>query len=280
MNQLSDRKDVLALTYQVRGLDRMIYDSLAIWDNSSFEVDENLVGTLVVYAEGITSGEQLALARTNLEKQVEEFVLALEWHYRSPLQQHRVSVKLPIIESADGAIHLSDFMGLSDAASCHVHPGKVPALMPQIPLECRRWIVTLTETTRLSSYVEEQLRRHYLIIEELWDEFSDGLDATRETSKQEIKWIRDFVSHPVCDKRSALVSFISSLLPSAIVQGADKPTVRFLRNVEHRNFVARYEVVSRVLATNLVQMKIDAVVAAANQEHPHKPSDGAPIRHE
>jgi hypothetical protein len=112
-----------------------------------------------------------------------------------------------------------------------------------------------TEANKLQAYVEEQLRRHYLIIEELWGEFQHTFGADVGERKKRVKLIRDFVSHESCCKRD-VIALVESDLASAVVSVQGKKRVRFLRNVEHRNFVGRFEVISRGLARSLVDMKM------------------------
>ena len=85
-----------------------------------------------------------------------------------------------------------------DQPSTQVKPRKVPPVIPEVPLEAERLVVMWKEVNKLGDYVEEQLRRHYLIIEELWDEFQNSFDVVDHTHKEQVKLIRHFVSHAFC----------------------------------------------------------------------------------
>lgn len=106
-------------------------------------------------------------------------------------------------------------MTLGDYVTLGISPKCIPDTLPQIPLEAKRWIQIWTESTKLHDYVEEQLRRHYLIIEELWQENHQILDASQKAEKLNIKLIRDFVSHASCINPE-VVSLVEKKLPSAV----------------------------------------------------------------
>ena len=127
--------------------------------------------------------------------------------------------------------------------------------MPEVPLGAERWIGIWVEACKLGDYVEEQLRRQYLIIEELWSEFQGGFDAQTRINKKQVKLIRDFVSHANCNNPD-IIALVEPDLPSAVVVVNGAKRVTFQRTVEHRNYISRFEVVSRDLARFLVDKKM------------------------
>jgi hypothetical protein len=67
--------------------------------------------------------------------------------------------------------------------------------------------------------------------------------------------LRDFISHPVC-RNQQLCEFIASNLPNAVISTTPWE-VRFDRtNLEHRNFVGRYDPKARSVANTLLDTAI------------------------
>lgn len=130
--------------------------------------------------------------------------------------------------------------------------------MPEVPLEAERWVGVWVEAFKLKDYVEEQLRRQYLIIEELWDEFKYSFNDKVRHDKKQVKHIRDFVSHASCHN-SDIIALVENDLQSAVVYVNGAKHVAFRRIVEHRNYIAKFEIKSRDLARDLVDKKMNQI---------------------
>lgn len=241
---------------EIEGLDRVLYEESAHWEKCLLVMKDISKAHVEMWESGIDTPQELELATGRIEKKLHRLVLALEWTYGQELRTKVMEVSLPSIDDANPAVLVESKIELEDQPSPQMKPRKVPPVMPEVPLEAERWVIIWKEVNKLGDYVEEQLRRHYLIIEELWDEFQNSFDANDHADKIQVNLIRDFVSHPICDNRN-VIAFVKSKLSSAVVTVKGSERVRFLRTVvEHRNYVAQFEVVSRKLAQSLVDMKM------------------------
>jgi len=248
--------DTLEIAYQVRGFRRKLYVPMPEWPGCIVEQDDNLDVTLRIVESGLTVDTDLASLVAFADARVRQLVLAWEFQFGHRLQLTRPNIAWPSFPDQDGTITIADTVLVSDFAEAEIVFAPPPEQIPQVPLGAERWIRTFVEAGDFSDYVEEQLRRHYLVIEELWDTYASKLDAVDQVRREDIGLIRHFVSHAECSSKK-VVQFISTHLPSAIVSGKSKPTVRFDRlSTEHRNFVARYEVDSGRIARKLIELAI------------------------
>lgn len=245
----------LEIEYQIVGLTRELYVPLPEWSGCEIRQDENFDLTLVVAEEGLSSGLDLEAIIRAHDVRIRRFVLAIEFQIGQSLQYRRTSVRGSMLSQRDGA-EVGDTILFSDSCEARIVGAPAPNEMPQAPLEAERWIRTFAEAGALSGFVEEQLRRHYLLIEELGDRFMANLEDVDRDEIEVTKILRDFVSHAECSGEK-VVRFVSEHLPSAVVSGRSRPTVRFDRlNPEHRALVARHEVRSARIARELVQHAI------------------------
>lgn len=264
----------MELTYNIKGFDRVLYNKPPSWRNCEFSMNEDekngITALLCVWEEinykEVNTIEQLERIEKELEQKVQSFILALKFMLKLPLKRELKEKKVPSIILQDGSVHCSSIAIASDELESDYMLSAPPKEMPSLPLECEPWVLTLVEAAVFKSYVEEQFKRQHLIIEELWGEFKhefndeemQKLKLKKEEIGKEIKWLRDFVSHAICNKKG-VVKFISKNLPTSIVPGG----VKFLRgDVNHRNFVARYEAKSRQLAHHLVEKKIAELLSS------------------
>ena len=148
-----------------------------------------------------------------------------------------INIFLPALE---GKFHMTN------------QPVSLPQSMPFVPLKFERHILTIIQAEELNDqndyYEDEQLKRWFLILEEL---------VSREDLREDpVKFVRDFVSHPVC-KSKELVDFIKQHLPSAVDHRNGREVVIFKRNEPlHRAFVSKYQNIARQWAKNLVRREI------------------------
>lgn len=249
--------DTLEIPYRIRGFRRKLYVPLPEWPDCIFEQDENLDVLVRIVEVGVTPDTDFQSVIAAADARVRQLVLAWELRYTCPLRIARLNIVWPEFPAKGGSVAIGDTVMFGDQAEAHIVSAPPPEQMPQAPLGAERWIRTFAEAGDFEDYAEEQLRRHYLVIEELQVQYIAELDPTDQEKCKEIGFIRDFVSHPECDRKKELVDFISAHLPSAVVSGRSKPTVRFDRlDIEHRNFVGRYVVDSDRIARRLIELAI------------------------
>lgn len=252
----------LEIKYQIRGFDRFLYSHKPSWPNCEFLQDSEESASVCIWRDNITNREQIELAKNSIEQTLKSFVLALQHSLAIPLRYRKIAEAIPAIELEDGGISLTESLSVATCVSMTVAPRTPPDAMPVIPLECETWVLTLAETQAFHGYPEECLKRHYLIIEELWDEFSEAFNSTTQATKYDLKLIRDFASHAICDS-TRVVDLVSRGLPSSVVQVKGKQGVKFQRsNTTHRNYIASFEAKSREIARKLVDMKIQKMSEA------------------
>lgn len=250
----------LEITYEITGFDRILYNQRPSWKNCEFSMEKENLAMLRIWEDGINNTSQIEPAENRIEQRVKSFILALEFSLGLPLKYTMKGKEIPTIIKVikDGVIRVTvtatTFAG-SEVFGI-ISPVEPPKEMPSLPLECEPWVLTLVEAYTFGRYVEEQFKRQYLIIEELWDEFEQEFDQTTKDIRKDLKFIRDFVSHPICNN-SSVVNFVSKDLPTSILRIGCKDYVKFPRNdISHRNFVAGFEAKSREISYALVEKKI------------------------
>ncbi|MGH8055335.1 MAG: hypothetical protein ACREP4_15600 [Stenotrophomonas sp.] len=248
--------DALEIKYQVRGLTRLLYLPPPQWPGVRFEQGEELDVTLHVTEVGVMLEMDLDALVDSNDARVRQLVLAWELQLGRRLTLRRIGITSALSKD-DGRAKLEDAVMFLDHCSATIVHAPAPAQMPQVPLAAERWVRTLAETSDFTGYVEEQLRRHYLIIEELWEPYASQFDTDDQAKQTSVRLVRNFVSHAEC-RSIEVVAFVSGQLNSAVVAGKQPPTVRFDRlSPEHRAFVARHEVESGRIARRLVHLAID-----------------------
>jgi len=240
---------------EIEGFDRVLYNSTTTWEGFCLSIIEDGKAEFQISIDGIDAIEQTPNTVQAAREQVERFMLAVEWAFGHELSYKIINIETQDFISEVGLAELRDGLNISDYAALEIPPKSAPTSIPQIPLEAKRWIQIWTESTEFNDYVEEQLRRQYLIIEELWQEYHQTLDTNQRTEKRNIKLIRDFVSHASCHN-AEIVSLVGHELPSAVEMVSGVKHVRFKRTTEHRNYISRFEAKSRELARALADAKI------------------------
>jgi hypothetical protein len=245
----------LRLVVKVERLDRVLYEEVAHWDKCLLSMENASKAHVEMWESGIDNTEDLELALPRIKERLRRLVLALEWNYGRELSVEVITVRAPSFGKVADLTVTDDSIEFESRAHAAVKPRQVPQEMPEVPLGAKRWVAMWTEIMKLGDYVEEQLRRHYLIIEELWDEFQNSFDVAACADKERVKLVRDFVSHASCDN-PAVIALVEHDLTSAVIMVNGKKRVAFQRTVEHRNYVSQFEAVSRGLARSLVAMKM------------------------
>jgi len=244
--------------YRLSGLDRVLYASVPQWPEGSFANLSDTEGELTLIATGITTPESLVLAQADLDERAEKFRLAISYRIGCPLilKLHHADIPDVLPTGVMQAHATTDF---SASATLTVLPSAPPEQLPQLPIDGARWIYTLAAIKRFEKFQEEVLKRLYLIIEELWPRFSEQATSEQRRIKQETKWLRDFVSHSECE-HPGLVTFIATHVSSAVLQLNGKQVVRFdPTQIEHRNFIGRFEPDARQLTRCLVDQALAAL---------------------
>jgi hypothetical protein len=133
-----------------------------------------------------------------------------------------------------------------------VSPSPLPSQMPFIPLSLQRHVMTIIQAEELEqqnlNYEDEQLKRWFLLLEELYEDKND-------VNYNHIKYVRDFVSHPKCNS-SKIIEFLKKQFPESVNQSGTEAI--FKRDKQsHINFVSRYQYKARNIAKLLVKQKIE-----------------------
>lgn len=246
----------LQRTYLLRGLDRMLYHVAPCWREGTFVQEREDSGSLVLRADGILSAAALVDAIQAADQIAERFRLAISKRIGCPLTLTLEKSEEPSF-GPPGILRAHARIRVSASAKGTVLPRDPPEKIEQIPEAAARWILTLTEAKSFGAHPDEVLKRLYLLIEELQDEYAPHLNEEQRSALSEVKCLRDFVSHSTC-KSQSLCAFVAAHLPSAVVS-TDPMRVRFDRtNIEHRNFVGRYDPKAR----DIVGTLLDAAIAA------------------
>lgn len=222
---------------------------------SEFEVIDEMTARIGNYRTWFDNVEPDALRQVQkeIQERVESFVLAMRFLGNARFSQTD-EILYYIAESGEeyqitndidieAIIHQSKgeefnygsvvFPAMTFCGSASTSPAPLPQSMPSVPLILKRHILNVLQAEELDSdsdhYEDEQLKRWFLIIEEL----------ETDTSKQEYKdlrSVRNFVSHPKVDKKET-ITFLEKELPSSVdlnLQG--RKEARYLR-VHHRTLL-------------------------------------------
>lgn len=257
----------------------ILYDSGSIvWvdSNSEFEVVRGTTaqfGWYRTWADNIEP-EHLRETRSDLERKADSFALGMRFlgnrgfsqtekvlrYVAASGDEYRITNDMDI----EGIIRRSkgedfnrisaDLPAMTCRASASTSPAPLPQRMPSVPLILKRHIINIVQAEELDAYSEhyedEQLKRWFLIIEEL---------ETHNDSQiyKNLRSARNFVSHPTSNAPET-VEFIKKELPSSVyVNSCKKEEARYQRDdPTHRGFVSKYEVMARQLARGLIEKEI------------------------
>lgn len=263
----------LEITYLIRGFRQIVYRPGPDWPGCSFEQDGNFDVTLLIAEADLTPETDVGCLIDISDRRARQLVLAWELQHGHRLELIRRNTTLPAFPERDGAVEAVDTLIISDRAEAEIVFAPAPGQMPQVPIMAERWIRTFAEAGDFSDYPEEQLRRHHLVIEELWTTCMSVFSSNDHATRGDIGLVRDFVSHAECQGKR-VVEFISARLPSAIVTGRSSPSVRFDRlSIEHRNFVGRLVPESERIARELIKIAITELAARSDLAVPMQKLD-------
>ena len=243
------------IVVEVKGFNWRLLQEKAVWDNFQFSMPDEENGIIEAWIENIEVAEKVKPALKSLEERITRFVLALELKVCRELKWKVTQTTLPPYLTDNENIQLSDHVELTDKVTCSAAGGAPPSQFPEIPIEAERWVQTLVEACKFHGYVDEVFRREFFIIEELWNEFSLSFSPQERDERKNLKRIRDFISHGLC-RNPDVIALVRQGLPQAFHSDNNGEYVRFERNIEHRNFIARFQSKTREFARKLVELKL------------------------
>ena len=133
-------------------------------------------------------------------------------------------------------------------------PVPLPQRMPSVPLVLKRHILNVIQAEELDGdsehYEDEQLKRWFLVVEEL------EVDISSQEYK-DLRSARNFVSHPTSNAKET-IAFLKREIPSSVYLNSDKKEeARYLRDdPTHRAVVSKYQMVARSWAKRLIEREI------------------------
>ena len=147
-----------------------------------------------------------------------------------------------------------DLPAMKFHASASISPAPLPQKMPLVPLILKRHILNIIQAEELDvnseHYEDEQLKRWFLIIEEL--------DAQKNVQEYiDLRSARNFVSHPTSNRKETII-FLKKEFPSSVyVNSCGQEEARYQRDdPTYRAFVSKYETIARRWAKGLVEKEI------------------------
>lgn len=139
-------------------------------------------------------------------------------------------------------------------------PASFPDKMPDIASENVRILLTYLQGLYFDRsdlpfrYDDEQIKRWFLLMEEL---------PGSRRKFNDIKAVRDFVSHEACDENKHLIEMVRKEIgPHAVLKrkckkGNDKEYVKFDRSdSQHLSFVSKYQATAREIIQGLIAQKL------------------------
>lgn len=247
----------LIQTYRLIGLDRVLYLSPPAWPEGTFIQTRESEGDLRLAKAPIASKVALEEARAELGGIAARFRLAIERRTGCPLTMKLVDSEEPDF-NPPGVVSGSSTVHVTATADMTTNPLAPPAAIEQLHEGAERWVRTLAEAHKLQRFADEQIKRYYLVIEELKDEFATTLLPEEVDLLDELRWLRNFVSHARCNG-AEVCAFISQRLPSAIV-ATSPPAVRFDRtDIAQTNLVGNYVPKANRIASRLLAQAVAAL---------------------
>lgn len=218
--------------------------------------------------------ERLREARMELKQKADSFVLGMRFlgnrrfsqvdealsYVTANGDEYQITNDMDI----EGIIRRSkgeDFNWISadlPAMQCHISgflsPAPLPQKMPSVPLILKRHILNIIQAEELDinpeHYEDEQLKRWFLIIEEL--------EAQKNVQTyKDLRSARNFVTHPTSNAYETIM-FLKKELPSSVYKNScGHEEARYHRDdPTHRAFVSKYETIARRWAKELVEKEI------------------------
>jgi hypothetical protein len=241
----------LERTYSISGLDRILYRAPPAWARASFVQSDPERGILTLWSADVSHQDLLPKEIAKLDEIALSFTLALARRFGRQVRHRLVGVKVPAFTTGQGGDLLTSTAFASDEVVDSISPGNVPSSIEQYSTSAERHVRTLSSISEVSQFQDACVKLAYLVIEELQSRHQNLLSVDDKDFLRKCKLVRNFVSHPICDDRK-LVAFILSELPSAR-SNLNPSAVQFDRtNIEHMNFIGKWEPKLKQLAWKLV----------------------------
>lgn len=249
-----------------------------LWPDSAaeFEVVDDMttkVGHYRTWADDVALGA-LRQVRKEIEQRVESFVIAMRFlgnprfrqtdetlsYMTENGEEYQITSDIDIeaiIRRSKGEEFNYGSVVFPTLAACGLastSPVSLPQRMPSVPLILKRHILNVLQAEELDSdsehYEDEQLKRWFLVIEEL------ETDSSRKQYK-DLRSARNFVSHPTSNA-SETIAFLKREIPSSVYLNSNgKEEARYLRDdPAHRAVVAKYQNLGRQWAKALIEKEI------------------------
>ncbi len=249
-----------------------------LWPDSAseFEVIDNTatqIGYYRTWADN-TDPDCLRDARKEIEERVESFALGMRFLGNAKFSQ--VDESLSYVTEDGEEYHITNDMDVEAiirrskgeefnyvpavfppmrcSGSGLTSPVPLPQRMPSVPRALKRHILNLIQAEELDGYSEhyedEQLKRWFLVIEEL------EVNISSQEFK-DLRSARNFVSHPTSNAKET-IAFLKREISSSVYLNADgKEEARYQRDdPTHRAVVSRYQAEARWWAKGLVKKEI------------------------
>ena len=172
---------------EIEGFVRTLYTAPATWGDVSLSVINNGKAEVQVTIGNIDTDLEIPRATELAKEQIERFILAAEWSLGHELRYNITKTTTDGVRISSPDFVINERLGVSDSIELEILPTSPPSVLPELPLEAKRWIQIWTEATKFHGFVEEQLRRQYLIIEELWQEHHHIFTVEQKAEKRRVK---------------------------------------------------------------------------------------------
>ncbi len=245
----------LELEFKIDSMSTLYEASTIDWNNSQFTFNSDLSATLKLWQDNI---EPECIMQTWKELAERGNAVHVAFKYKgnhnirvkpsgyvtyyygdkkyTPRNESEVEVYIKYLR---GEIKNNCFLGqvtlpmLTVSGVMTTSPVPLPSSMPFVPLELQSIAATLAVADEVVNYPDFKIKLAFLILEDYVER-----KELSEDEIEKIKYVRDFVSHPICDRNKNLISFISQELPSAKTNSGH---VQFKReNGDHIAFVSKY----------------------------------------
>jgi hypothetical protein len=257
----------LELEYRLENMSILYEETTARWHDAEFISNNDFTAHLRIWEDGIEP-EQILETLKKLGKRGESFRVALKYlgnrlmvfkknrwptYYFddrtfTPRTEEEINILIDYLRGRRESFCVLSFEmpSLSIEAHMSLSPAPLPRSMPFIPTELYGMAETLSIAEEIVNYPDLMLKLAFLIVEAL--KGNNNLDA----AEQNMKYARDFVSHPICNNPD-VVAFVESELPSAKVNNM----VQFRRDQEnHLSFVSRYAHLTLQRAKEIFEDKV------------------------
>lgn len=248
----------LSIEYEIKNMSVLYEETTALWDNAEFTFNKDFTAHLKLWEDDIEP-EQISETWKSLEDRAESFWVALKYLGNHSLERKKKGYPTYYFDDRQFTPRtekeifiITDYLrGRRDSfgmlrlkvstpkiriiASVTSSPAPLPPNMLSVPPNLH-WIAeTIIVADKLANYPDLVLKLAYIILEEFKNDLS-------KDEFERFQFVRDFVSHPICDKKKSLKDYIGRVLPSSkTINDKGEDAVRFNRNDNnHIAFITKY----------------------------------------